>query len=118
MSWNERGDSMKSRKILAALALKLIITQAYAEEEVAPNQKPVKVVADKRIAVGSQGMLPLYVSADWSKPLPGITRAILVLHGRLRNADVYYRSALNSAGRRGRCGQIDHHDRAAVSCRN
>ena len=105
VSWNERGDSMKSWKILAALALALIITQAYAEEEVAPNQKPVKVVADKRIAVGSQGMLPLYVSADWSKPLPGITRAILVLHGRLRNADVYYRSALTAQAAAGDAGK-------------
>src|ERR1700733_14797501 len=40
-----------------------------------------------------QGELPLYVSSDWSVPLPAITRAVLVLHGRLRNADVYYRSA-------------------------
>jgi hypothetical protein len=28
------------------------------------------------------------VSADWSKPQPDITRAIIILHGRLRNADV------------------------------
>ena len=35
-------------------------------------------------------------SADWSKPLPGITRAVLVLHGRLRNADTYFKSALTA----------------------
>src|SRR5690242_14216963 len=29
-------------------------------------------------------------------PLPKISRAVIVLHGRLRNADVYYRSALTA----------------------
>ena len=37
----------------------------------------------------------------WSKPLPGIIRAIQVVYGRLRNADVYYRSAM-TAGCSGR----------------
>jgi pimeloyl-ACP methyl ester carboxylesterase len=40
-----------------------------------------------------QGRLPLYVSADWSAPLPAVTRAVIVVHGTLRNADVYRRSA-------------------------
>ena len=91
--------------VLAASATVLIMTQVLAEEEVASNRKPVKVVADARLAVGNQGMLPLYISADWSKPLPGITRAILVLHGRLRNADVYYRSALTAQAAAGEAGK-------------
>jgi pimeloyl-ACP methyl ester carboxylesterase len=96
---------MKLLKIVASFVLALIITQAHAEDEDAPNRKPVKMVADTRIAVGNQGMLPLYVSADWSKPQPGITRAILVLHGRLRNADVYYRSALTAQAAAGEAGK-------------
>lgn len=84
---------MKMLKWLAPLVLVLIGGHAVAEEETATHRRPVKVVADSRIAVGAQGSLPLYVSADWSNPLPEITRAVLVLHGRLRNADVYYRSA-------------------------
>jgi pimeloyl-ACP methyl ester carboxylesterase len=96
---------MKLLKVLASLALALIIVQARAAEEDAPNRKPVKIVADARIAIGNQGMLPLYVSADWSKPLAGITRAILVLHGRLRNADVYYRSALAAQAAAGEAGK-------------
>jgi pimeloyl-ACP methyl ester carboxylesterase len=87
---------MKSLKFIASVALALIITQARGEEEVAAYRKPVKEVANEHIAVGNQGTLPLYVSSDWSQPQPGITRAILVLHGRLRNADVYYRSALTA----------------------
>src|ERR1700741_1806903 len=80
---NERGDRMKSLMLLAALGLALIITQARAEEEVATNLKPVKVIADARIALGNKGLLPLYVSTDWAKPQVGVTRAIVVLHGRL-----------------------------------
>jgi hypothetical protein len=75
------------------LAFALASLRVRAADEVAPNHRPVNEVASLRISVGTQGTLPLYVSADWSSPLPDITRAVLVLHGRLRNADVYYRSA-------------------------
>lgn len=88
----------------AAAALALICGHAIAEDEVEPYRRPVRVVADQRIAVGNQGSLPLYVSSDWSNPLPGITRAVLVLHGRLRNADVYYRSAKTAQAAAGPVG--------------
>jgi pimeloyl-ACP methyl ester carboxylesterase len=67
--------------------------QASTEVEVTASRRPVEVIATSRISVGDQGVLPLYVSRDWDKPLPGITRAVVILHGVLRNADVYYRSA-------------------------
>jgi pimeloyl-ACP methyl ester carboxylesterase len=53
---------------------------------------PVKAIAPSQIHVdkgGTTAVLPLYVSADWSKPLPKVTRALLVFHGKLRNADEY-----------------------------
>jgi len=90
---------------LLAAALALISTRVAAEEEIAPHKKPVKVVADARLAVRDRGTLPLYVSADWSKPLPDLTRAVLVLHGRLRNADVYYRSAQTAQAAAGETGK-------------
>jgi pimeloyl-ACP methyl ester carboxylesterase len=96
---------MKISRAVAAAALLLIGAQAFAEEETAPHQKPVKAVADARLAIGSKGMLPLYISSDWSKPLPEITRAVLVLHGRLRNADVYYRSAQTAQAAAGDAGK-------------
>ncbi|GGC69629.1 alpha/beta hydrolase [Undibacterium terreum] len=68
----------------------------HAAEETAPNKRPVKVIADSRIEVGApsgNAALPLYVSRDWTVPQPGVTRAVLVFHGRLRDADVYWRSA-------------------------
>ena len=96
---------MKSVKLIASLVLALVATQARAADEDAPNRKPVKVVATARLPVGDQGALPLYLSADWSKPLPGITRAIVVLHGRLRNANVYFRSALAAQAAAGETGK-------------
>ena len=88
-----KGDDMKALAGLAAIALALICGHARAADEDAPNRKPVKAIADARLSVGGQGILPLYVSSDWSMPLPAISRAIIVLHGRLRNADEYYISA-------------------------
>jgi pimeloyl-ACP methyl ester carboxylesterase len=79
--------------VLFALLLAQAIAQARAADEVAPHHRPVKEIADSRIAVGDRGMLPLYLSADWSRQLPDINRAVLILHGRLRDADVYFRSA-------------------------
>jgi pimeloyl-ACP methyl ester carboxylesterase len=51
-----------------------------------------------RIAVpgpqGGLGLAPVYLSEDWSKPLPGITRAVIVMHGLSRNADDYFAAGL------------------------
>lgn len=82
-----------------------LTTAASAQDERAPNEKPVKAIADGRITVPDGGELPLYISADWSKPLPRIERAVLVLHGRLRDADVYFRSALKAQAAAGAPGQ-------------
>jgi pimeloyl-ACP methyl ester carboxylesterase len=100
---------MRARILPLLLALTMpamLQTGTYAAEEDAPHHHPVKAVADSRIAVGNNlGMLPLYLSADWSKPLPDITRAVLVLHGRLRNADVYFKSALTAQAAAGDTGK-------------
>src|ERR1700750_2662202 len=84
---------MKALACFAAIALALMCGPAFAADEDAPNRKPVRAIADARLSVGGQGVLPLYLSNDWSMPLPTISRAIIVLHGRLRNADEYYISA-------------------------
>jgi hypothetical protein len=46
------------------LILALVAGRAIAADEDAPNRQPVKTVADGRIAVGTKGTLPLYVSGD------------------------------------------------------
>jgi len=86
------------------LVLALAGPGAWAQEEAAPNHRPVKEVANLRIAVGTQGNLPLYATANWSNPLPDITRAVLVLHGRLRNANDYFRSAKTAQAAAGQVG--------------
>src|ERR1700692_844793 len=83
----------------------LASSRAWTADEVATNHQPVKQVANLRISVGDHGTLPLYVSADWSNPLPEITRAVLVLHGRLRDADVYFRSARTAQAAAGDAGK-------------
>jgi pimeloyl-ACP methyl ester carboxylesterase len=90
---------------IIAIGAPLPVSPARAADEVAPNHRPVRQIADARLAVGDKGVLPLYVSADWTKPLPEITRAVLVLHGRLRDADVYYRSAKTAQAAAGDTGK-------------
>jgi pimeloyl-ACP methyl ester carboxylesterase len=85
--------------------LALASSRAWTADEDAPHHRPVKEVASLRISVGNRGTLPLYVSADWANPLPEITRAVLVLHGRLRNADVYFKSARTAQAAAGDAGK-------------
>ncbi|WP_407167530.1 alpha/beta hydrolase [Bradyrhizobium sp. ORS 111] len=100
---------MHKRGWLVALTL-LVITAAHAPAASAVDtgaeryRKPVKQIGSARVAVGT-ATFPLYVSADWSKPLPDITRAVLVLHGVLRNADDYFRSALDAQAAAGETGK-------------
>jgi pimeloyl-ACP methyl ester carboxylesterase len=91
---------------LACIALvALTASVARAQEEGAANTRPVKAVGDLRIAVGGQGNLALFLSSDWTTPQPAITRAVIVLHGRLRNADVYYESAKKAQAAAGDAGK-------------
>ena len=59
-----------------------------ADEGRAPNQHPVGIVPDGRLAVGA-GVLPLFLSHDWSVPMPEIDLAVILLHGRRRDAETY-----------------------------
>ncbi|MEX3918090.1 alpha/beta hydrolase [Paraburkholderia sp. BR10872] len=71
----------------------LIVAPAPAQ---ARAVRPVSVIADARMTVDTpQGhaQFPLYVSADWHVPRPAVQRAVVIVHGRLRNADTYFRTA-------------------------
>ncbi len=96
---------------LAALAI-LIIGALGASapaqdtpDKVPPNHRPVKAVGDARIQVSGGGVLPLYLTADWSAPLADITRAVIVLHGLQRDADVYFASAKRAQAAAGDSGR-------------
>jgi hypothetical protein len=97
------------RRVVAVSALLLAPLAAHAQNaETTEPSGPVKVIAPQMLQVTTAkgtGMSPLYVSRDWSKPQPDVTRALLVFHGRLRNADVYNASgqkAIASAGAEGK----------------
>jgi len=88
---------------LAVLGGVLAAGPVGAIDDSVPYRRPVKIVASDRLAIGDSE-LPLFVSRDWSTPLPGLRRAVLVLHGVLRDADVYYRSALKAKAAAGAAG--------------
>ena len=64
-----------------------------ASDESAPHRRPVKVVAPERLKVKTalgETLVAAYVSADMSKPLPSVKRVVVMVHGRLRDADKYF----------------------------
>lgn len=63
------------------------------DDERAPNERPVAVVASRYLSVATQaggGTVPIFVNGDWRAPSRDIKRAVILIHGRLRNADTYF----------------------------
>jgi len=71
--------------------------------------KPVKAIASQGISLSSSGRnyaLPIYVSnGNLSQSQPSITRALIVFHGKLRNAETYNQSGLEAIKRAGSAAQ-------------
>ncbi|PYE27704.1 hypothetical protein C7410_10135 [Paraburkholderia silvatlantica] len=91
------GSNVPLRLAVAIAASALIVAPAIAP---ARAVRPVSVIADARMPVRmsvdtqqGQAQFPLYVSADWNAPQPAVQRAVIIVHGRLRNADTYFRTA-------------------------
>jgi pimeloyl-ACP methyl ester carboxylesterase len=103
---------MKMRWVLVAAAVSVLVVGARADDT-ASSKAPVKAVADHRISVVTakgRGDLPLYVSVDGkavdlSKPQPEVVRALLIFHGKLRNADTYNESGLKAIAHAGAAGK-------------
>jgi hypothetical protein len=79
-------------RLRLALALLLTVTVGHALADV-PAPPPVALVVDGRLAVGD-AQLPVLTSQDWSQPLPGVRRAVIVVHGYERNAADYARNMM------------------------
>ncbi|SDR19968.1 hypothetical protein SAMN05443245_3494 [Paraburkholderia fungorum] len=63
------------------------------DDERAPNERPVAVVANRHLTVttdAGSGTVPVFANGDWLLPARGIERAVILIHGRLRNADTYF----------------------------
>lgn len=64
-----------------------------AHDERAPNERPVDVIAPQHLTISTSqgiGTVPLFATGAWNAPQPGVERAVILLHGRLRNADAYF----------------------------
>ncbi|WP_232071499.1 alpha/beta hydrolase [Paraburkholderia pallida] len=78
------------------LATALLAAPACARHGPGADSRTVEAIAAGRMPIDTaqgHGEFALDISADWSVPQPEIVRAVIVLHGRLRNADDYYRTA-------------------------
>jgi len=77
---------------LAGLMLACFVVQAA--------EHGVKELSPEYLNIGP-GELSLGVSQDWKHPLPQVQRALIVIHGRLRNAQTYLHSAERAATQAG-----------------
>jgi hypothetical protein len=72
------------------------------------EQSSITAIAEGRLTVlteAGHGELPLQVSADWTKRQPEVTRALVVVHDAMRDAEASLRiaqSAVYAAGEAGR----------------
>jgi len=87
----------------------MILVSAASATLMAEQQRPtVKEVAHSSLRVTTSagaGLLPIYVSRDWSKLQARVTRAIVIFHGKGRNAEGYFRSAKEAAEAAGDAGR-------------
>jgi pimeloyl-ACP methyl ester carboxylesterase len=96
------------KRLIFGSCLLLLVRAAIAQEATADYRKPVKTIADGRLTVtagDSTGVVPIYTSVDWNNPQPDVTRALVVFHGRLRNADEYYAGAQQTLAAAGAAGR-------------
>jgi hypothetical protein len=74
---------------------------AVAADENAPHRRPVKVIAPERIKIKTaqgEALVPMFSSGNIDKANSGVKRAVIVVHGRLRDADKYFDLAMRAAG--------------------
>ncbi|WP_144137660.1 alpha/beta hydrolase [Paraburkholderia sp. BCC1884] len=93
-----RPPAVQSAAVIA-IVLMSFARPALAAQSHESHLKPVKTIADARLTIDTpqgQAEFPLYLSQDWSVAQPQVTRAVIVIHGKLRNADVYFRTAQNA----------------------
>lgn len=86
-------------KLLALLLL--LASPARAEAPPAPLP-PGRITVPG--PVGGSGLAPVYLSADWSQKLPGVTRAVIVMHGLSRDAIGYFNGGLQARQAAGAAG--------------
>ena len=81
---------MVIRPLASILGLLLTCSTAQAAEH------GVKELSPEHLTIGP-GELSVGISQQWQQPLPQVQRALIVIHGRLRNAQTYLHSAEQAA---------------------
>ena len=87
-------------RIIVALTVASWLGPVAAMDESAPQRRPVKTVAPERLKIKTalgEALVPAYASGDLSKVQPQIKRAVIVVHGRLRDADKYFDLSMRAA---------------------
>ena len=101
--WPECGFAQMLVNVMCGTALISglgIANVAAAADETAPHRRPVKVIAPERIKIKTafgESVIPAYTSCNIDKPNATIKRAVIVVHGRLRDADKYFDLATRAA---------------------
>jgi hypothetical protein len=79
----------------ALLCIWVGLSSAFAQDE-APNRRPVKSVGDQLIEVAPGAVLRALSSAPLQQAHPAVTQVLVIVHGRLRNADTYLRTGIKA----------------------
>ena len=89
--------------VLRAVLMLLVASwlgQAAAMDETAPQRRPVKTIAPERLKIKTalgEALVPAYMSCDVSKVQSQVKRAVIMVHGRLRDADKYFDLSMHAA---------------------
>ena len=92
-------QSCALRSVLALVAASWL-GQVVAMDESAPQRRPVKTIAPERLKIKTalgEALVPAYISSDVTKVQSHIKRAVIVVHGRLRDADKYFDLSMHAA---------------------
>jgi pimeloyl-ACP methyl ester carboxylesterase len=93
----------QARSIAALLLLAGFSTTAKPAAPMG-NEEPVKIIATYATELHTPSgnvKIPFDVSLDWTKPQPSITRAVILLHGKGRDVDGYYKGLQRAASEAG-----------------
>ena len=89
--------------VLRAVLMLLVASwlgQAAAMDETAPQRRPVKTIAPERLKIKTalgEALVPAYMSCDVSMVQSQVKRAVIMVHGRLRDADKYFDLSMHAA---------------------
>ena len=92
-------QSCALRSVLALVAASWL-GQVVAMDELAPQRRPVKTIAPERLKIKTalgEALVPAYINCDMTKVQSHIKRAVIVVHGRLRDADKYFDLSMHAA---------------------